>query len=109
MATTSSDYSSTWPASRAPAAPRSRRAPRHAVTVACSAAALAGLSLLLPSAPTYDPWAWILWGREILHLDLATTGGPSWKPLPVLLTTPFALFGAAAPALWLVTARAGML
>ena len=23
-----------------------------------------------PSAPTYDPWAWIIWGREILHLDL---------------------------------------
>ncbi len=36
-------------------------------------------------------------------------GGPSWKPLPVLLTAPFALAGAAAPALWLVVARAGLL
>ena len=42
-------------------------------------------------APTYDPWAWIIWGREIAELDLDTTSGPSWKPLPVLFTTPFAL------------------
>lgn len=70
--------------------------------------ALAALSLLLPSSPTYDPWAWIVWGREVLHLDLSTVDGPSWKPLPVLFTTVFALFGSsAAPALWLVVARAG--
>jgi hypothetical protein len=70
--------------------------------------ALAALSLLTPSAPTYDPWAWIIWGREIVHWDLVTTGGPSWKPLPVLFTAPFALVGDdAAPALWLVIARAG--
>jgi hypothetical protein len=69
--------------------------------------ALAALSLLAPSAPTYDPWAWIIWGREVAHLDLVTTGGPSWKPLPVLFTTIFSLFGEAAPALWLVAARAG--
>src|SRR3712207_7297874 len=48
---------------------------------------LGGLSLLLPSSPTYDPMAWIIWGREITELDLLTTDGPSWKPLPVLLTT----------------------
>jgi hypothetical protein len=69
--------------------------------------ALAALTLLYPSSPTYDPWAWIVWGREVLHLDLSTVDGPSWKPLPVLFTTPFALFGDAAPALWLVVARAG--
>jgi hypothetical protein len=70
--------------------------------------ALAALSLLLPSTPTYDPWAWIIWGREVMHLDLVTTEGPSWKPLPVLFTAPFSLFGdGAAPALWLVIARAG--
>ena len=69
--------------------------------------ALAALSLLAPSAPTYDPWAWIIWGREITQLDLVTTTGPSWKPLPALFTVPFALFGDAAPALWLVVARAG--
>jgi hypothetical protein len=70
--------------------------------------ALAALSLLTVSAPTYDPWAWIIWGREIVHWDLVTINGPSWKPLPVLFTTPFALVGDdAAPALWLVVARAG--
>jgi len=69
--------------------------------------ALAALTLLAPSAPTYDPWAWIVWGREILHLELSTTGGPSWKPLPVAFTTVFALFGSAAPTLWVLVARAG--
>ena len=61
-----------------------------------------------PRTPTYDPWAWILWGREIAHLDLVTEGGPSWKPLPIIFTTVFSLFGDhAAPYLWLVVARAG--
>jgi hypothetical protein len=69
--------------------------------------AIAALTLLLPSAPTYDPWSWIIWGREIAHLDLVTSGGPSWKPLPVLFTTVFSLFGSWAPDLWLVVARAG--
>jgi hypothetical protein len=70
--------------------------------------ALGGLSLLTVSAPTYDPWAWIIWGREVAHGDLVTTLGPSWKPLPVMFTTPFALLGDdAAPGLWLVVARAG--
>lgn len=65
------------------------------------------MTLLLPWNTTYDPWAWIVWGREIAHLELHTAGGPSWKPLPVLFTTPFSLAGAAAPALWLIVARAG--
>jgi hypothetical protein len=70
--------------------------------------ALAGVSLLLPSVPTYDPWAWIIWGREVAHLDLITTTGPSWKPLPVIFTTPFSLAGDdGAPLLWLTVARAG--
>jgi hypothetical protein len=78
------------------------------VLVGCLA--LSALSLLFPSTPTYDPWAWIMWGREIAHLDLVTEGGPSWKPLPVLFTTPFSLFGAeVAPYLWLWIARAGAL
>ena len=70
--------------------------------------AVASVTLLLPSTPTYDPWAWILWGREILHLDLVTEGGPSWKPFPIVFTTPFALFGQnIAPYLWIWLARAG--
>ena len=77
--------------------------------LAAGAVGIAALSLLLPSTPSYDPWAWLIWGREIVHLDLHTVGGPSWKPLPVLFTTLFAPFGGAAPDLWLVVARAGAL
>lgn len=84
------------------------RAARHGLRLLLGGAlALAALSLLAPSSPTYDPWAWIVWGREIAHLDLVTTTGPSWKPLPVLFTTVFSVFGEAAPSLWLVIARAG--
>ena len=68
-----------------------RRARGGCSSLACLG--LAALSLLGPSQPTYDPWAWLIWGRDIVHLDLVTTAGPSWKPLPVLFTTPFALLG----------------
>ena len=83
--------------------------PRARALVVVAVLVLAGLSFLAPSAPTYDPWAWIVWGREVLHLDLSTVDGPSWKPLPVLLTTPFALAGPLAPDLWLYVARVGAL
>jgi hypothetical protein len=95
-----------------PAEPRARVAagsPASAwrlLVLACLG--LAVLSLLLPSSPTYDPWAWLIWGREIAHGELVTTGGPSWKPLPVLFTAPFSLLGnELAPLAWLVVARAG--
>jgi MFS family permease len=81
--------------------------PHGAVVLLAASLAVAALTLLLPSAPTYDPWSWIIWGREVAHLDLVTTRGPSWKPLPVMFTTVFSLFGSAAPDLWLVVARAG--
>jgi hypothetical protein len=95
----------TAPSPRVPALTVPRVAVRYRVAI--GVLALTALTFLMPSAPTYDPWAWIVWGREILHLDLSTVDGPSWKPLPVLLTTPFALFGSAAPDLWLFVARAG--
>jgi hypothetical protein len=95
----------TAPRPRVPALAVPRLAVRH--WVALVVLALTALTFLAPSAPTYDPWAWIVWGREILHFDLSTVDGPSWKPLPVLLTTPFALFGSLAPDLWLFVARAG--
>ena len=83
--------------------------PRARALVVVAVLVLAALTFLAPSAPTYDPWAWIVWGREVLHLDLSTVDGPSWKPLPVLLTTPFALTGSLAPDLWLYVARVGAL
>jgi hypothetical protein len=95
----------TAPRPRVPALAVPRVAVRHWVAIVVLG--LTALTFLAPSAPTYDPWAWIIWGREILHFDLSTIDGPSWKPLPVLLTTPFALFGSLAPDLWLFVARAG--
>jgi hypothetical protein len=82
--------------------------PVFLAVVACIA--LAGISAaVLPTVPSYDPWAWIVWGRELVdrHLSFATGGGPSWKPLPVFFTTVYGLFGGAAPTLWVITARAG--
>ena len=97
------------------AAPRARALGRElarlagsmpVVIVACLI--VAAITLVDPSTPTYDPWAWIMWGREIAHFDLVTEGGPSWKPLPILFTVPFSVFGDdTAPYLWLVIARAG--
>jgi hypothetical protein len=69
--------------------------------------AIAALSLVFPSTPSYDPWSWIIWGRQIVHGSLDLQNGPSWKPLPVIFTTVFGLFGQAAPNLWLVVARGG--
>ena len=84
------------------------RASAGAAVIGC--VLLAVLSIfLLPSTPSYDPWAWIVWGREIVtaHFAFATSGGPSWKPLPVVFTTIFGSLGGAAPKLWLIAARAG--
>jgi hypothetical protein len=64
------------------------------------------LSLAVPAAMGYDAWAWMVWGRELAHLDLATTGGPSFKPLPVLVVAPLSVLGGIAPAVWLAGMRA---
>src|ERR687895_776458 len=66
---------------------------------------LGALSLLLPSEPSYDPWAWFVWSREIAHLELDTEGGPSWKPLPVLVLAFAAPLGDDVPVtLWIALA-----
>ena len=93
----------------APAVARWTSGGRLYVALAGGALVICALTLLIPSTPSYDPWAWLVWGREIVHLDLHTTGGPTWKPLPVIFTTVFAPFGRAAPDMWLVVARAGAL
>lgn len=85
------------------------RAP-DAWPVAAVAAALALLSLLVPASIAFDPWAWLVWGREAADLALDTNGGPSWKPLPVAVTTLLSPLGAAAPTAWLFLTRfAGVL
>jgi hypothetical protein len=90
----------------APPEPAGKARPIGLLALACIA--VAAVSLVGPSTPTYDPWAWIIWGREVVHLDLVTTDGPSWKPLPILFTAPFSLIGdGPAPELWVLVARAG--
>src|SRR5512132_2271587 len=69
--------------------------------------ALAVASLALPAVPTYDPWAWVVFGRELVvpGLGFSTIASAGWKPLAVLFTAPLALLGDAAPSLWLVVVR----
>jgi hypothetical protein len=54
--------------------------------------------------PGYDPYGWLIWGYQTLHLKLDLGGAPSWKPLPWLFTVPYSLFGGAALRLWMITA-----
>ncbi len=74
---------------------------------------LAVISVLAISwVPSSDPWAWLDWGQEITssHVSLSLSGGPSWKPFPVVFTTIFGFFGHAQPDMWLVVTRtAGLL
>ena len=80
---------------------------RPGLLVVVAACLLLGvLSLAVRSGLGYDPWAWLVWGRELTRLDLDTLGGPSWKPLPVILIAPFTWLGALAPSIWLVLSRA---
>ena len=77
------------------------------VAIVALSAIAAALTLVLPSTNGYDPWSWLIWGREITQGALVTFTGPSWKPLPVLITTPLSLAGDAAPDLWLAFGWAG--
>lgn len=84
---------------------------QYPISTAVLACVLLGAlsAVVFPTVPSYDPWSWIVWGREVVdpHLSFATGGGPSWKPLPVMFTTVYALFGGIAPTLWVITARIG--
>jgi hypothetical protein len=53
--------------------------------------------------PGYDPYGWLVWGHQTLHLSLDLGGAPSWKPLPYLFTVPYSLTGSFAMWLWMVT------
>jgi hypothetical protein len=64
----------------------------------------AALEFGLRMTPSYDPYGWLVWGRQTVHLALDPAGAPSWKPLPWLLTTPLALLGGTAPTVWLIVA-----
>ena len=94
-----------------PSAPRWRAAVRRLRRPLVSAlpllacTALAWASLAVPSVLGYDPWVWLVWGRELTRGMPVSDGSIAWKPLPVLVTTPLALLGDAAPEAWTVLAR----
>ena len=56
--------------------------------------------------PGYDPYGWLVWGRQTLKGALDTNAAPSWKPLPYLFTLPYALFGHYQLWLWMITSVA---
>jgi len=64
------------------------------------------LVLWAGTRPGYDPYGWLVWGYQTIHLNLDLGGAPSWKPLPYLFTVPYAVFGHYALRLWMVTAVA---
>ncbi len=76
---------------------------------------IVGIALVVVSAvlvrvidtrPGYDPYGWLIWGYQTIHLNLDLGGAPSWKPLTLLFTTPFALAGHLALWLWMTAAAA---
>jgi hypothetical protein len=82
---------------------------RRVAVLAAACTGAAALSVALPFTPLFDPWGWLVWGRELWALELDTGAGPSWKPLPALICAVLAPAGDAAPDLWLVVARAAWL
>lgn len=80
---------------------------RASTAVGVGGALAVGLSVILwPAVPSYDPWMWLLWGREIAGGTLSTVDGPAFKPLPVGVTTVLSPLGGVAPDLWVVLVRA---
>jgi hypothetical protein len=69
-------------------------------------------SLLIDRTVRFDAVGWVRWGHDLASTGgFDTTGLPSWKPLPLLATTPLAaLLGApAAQVAWLALVRAAAL
>jgi hypothetical protein len=75
-----------------------------------SAAGLLVVSLLVllwaKTRPGFDPYGWLVWGRQTVAGNLDTNAAPSWKPLPYLFTAPYGLFGHYQLWLWMVTSLA---
>jgi len=78
---------------------------QHPLIWAVAAAALS--AAVIAPAPSYDPWSWLLWGRELTELSLSTEEGPAFKPLPVFVCALLTPLGGWAPEAWVVLARAG--
>ena len=74
---------------------------------------VAGLTLLWARQPTYDPYSWLVWARQLAgesQVAFSSAGASGWKPLPVLVALPFNWLGGDAAPIWLVwVARTAML
>ena len=56
------------------------------------------------TSPGYDPYGWLVWGYQTVRLNLDLAGAPSWKPMPLFFTAPYAVFGHLEFRLWMITA-----
>lgn len=79
----------------------------RAALLPAACAALAALSMLLPWALAFDPQVWVAWGHDAFHGGLHTEGGPTWKPLSVLVTTLLAPLDRDAEPVWAALGRMG--
>jgi hypothetical protein len=79
----------------------------RAALLPAACAVLAALSLLLPWALAFDPQVWVMWGHDAFHGHLDTRGGPTWKPLSVLITTLLAPLDRDAEPVWAALGRMG--
>ncbi|MFL5859290.1 MAG: hypothetical protein ACJ780_00690, partial [Solirubrobacteraceae bacterium] len=56
------------------------RLPRSPVALAVLVCVVLGAlsAVILPTVPSYDPWSWIVWGREVTdpHMSFIVNGGP---------------------------------
>ena len=59
--------------------------------------------------PSFDPFGWLTWGHQLLYGGLDLNAAPSWKPLTIIFTLPFSLFGGTSVSMWSVTSTAGTL
>ena len=82
-----------------------KRHPWVVVSLLVLGAAIAFV-LLTRMRPEFDGYGFLVWGRQALHWNLDTNAAPSWKPLPLVFTLPYALGGRAQLWLWMVTAVA---
>jgi hypothetical protein len=62
------------------------------------------LVVIAGTSPGFDPYGWLVWGYQTLHLNLNLGGAPSWKPVTYLFTVPYSLFGPLSYWLWMITA-----
>lgn len=95
------------PTAPSPLGIRRAIAPTAAELLALAVVVAAG-SLLVDRTLRFDAVGWLRWGRELTSTGAFDTSSlPSWKPLPLLATTPLAaLLGpAAAPVAWLALVR----